>query len=71
MPSGQIYLAGCLNLIRELADKAFTHNYFWDPAHQNVAGNEIAGQHAKTAVQEAQDPRVPHNRHIRLAAADG
>jgi ribonuclease HI len=41
MPSGQVYLAGCLDLIRKLAEKGIRTEIRWIPAHRGVAGNEI------------------------------
>ena len=69
MPSGQVYLAGCLDLIRRLGDKGICTELRWIPAHQGVIGNEIVDQHAKEAAREPDGPQNPHNRHIRLAAA--
>ncbi|KAJ6168289.1 reverse transcriptase [Penicillium chrysogenum] len=69
MPSGQVYLAGCLDLIRQLGAKGVQTELRWIPAHQGVIGNEIADQHAKEAAQELEGPQNPRNRYIRLAAA--
>ena len=52
MPSGQVYLAGCLNSIRRLADRDIRTELRWIPAHKGVIGNEIADQHSKAAAQE-------------------
>ncbi|KAJ5303938.1 uncharacterized protein N7443_003598 [Penicillium atrosanguineum] len=49
MPSGHVYLAGCLELIRQLADKGIRTELRWIPAHQGVIGNEIVDQQAKEA----------------------
>lgn len=69
MPSGQVYLAGCLDLIHQLAERGIATELRWIPAHQGVLGNEIVDQHAKEAAQKPDDSQNPHNRHIRLAAA--
>jgi ribonuclease HI len=69
MPSGQVYLAGCLDLIRQLGAKGIPTELRWIPAHQGVIGNELADQHAKEAAQEPQGLENPHNRYIHLAAA--
>ena len=34
MPSGQVYLAGCLGLIQRLGDKCIRTKLQWIPAHQ-------------------------------------
>lgn len=49
MPSGQVYLAGCLDLIRQLVKKGIRTELRWTPAHQGVVGNEIVDRHAKEA----------------------
>jgi len=69
MPSGQIYLAGCLNLIRQLANKRIRTELRWIPAHQGVVGNEIVDGYAKEAAQGPEEPRNSLNRYICLAAA--
>ncbi|KAJ5144461.1 reverse transcriptase [Penicillium atrosanguineum] len=69
MPSGQVYLAGCLDLIWRLSGRGIRTELRWIPAHQGVIGNEIVDQHAKEAAREPDGPQNPHNRHIRLAAA--
>ncbi|KAJ5111866.1 zinc knuckle domain protein [Penicillium alfredii] len=69
MPSGQVYLIGCLDLIRRLAERGIKTELRWIPAHQGVLGNEIVDQHAKEAAQAPDDPQNPLNRYIRLAAA--
>ena len=69
MPSGQVYLEGCLDLIRRLAGRGSWTELRWIPAHQEVIGNEIVDQHAKEAAREPERPQNPHSRHIRLAAA--
>ena len=69
MPSGQIYLIGCLDLIRQLAERGIRTELRWIPAHQGVLGNETVDQHAKDAAQKPDDPQNSHNRYIRLAAA--
>jgi ribonuclease HI len=69
MPSGQIYLEGCLGLIRRHAANGIQTELRWIPAHQGVAGNELVDQHAKEAALEPQGPQKPDNRYIRLAAA--
>ncbi|KAJ5799044.1 uncharacterized protein N7503_006549 [Penicillium pulvis] len=69
MPSGQVYLVGCLDLIRQLANKGIRTELRWIPAHQGVAGNEIVDTHAKEAAQRLEEPRNSLNRSICLAAA--
>ncbi|KAJ5826657.1 hypothetical protein N7447_003420 [Penicillium robsamsonii] len=69
MPSGQVYLAGCLDLIRQLAEQGIRTKLRWIPAHQGVLGIEIVDQHTKEAAQGPDEPQNPHNRYIRLAAA--
>ena len=69
MPSGQVYLAGCLDLIRRLTGRGICTELRWIPAHQGVIGNEIVDQHAKEAAQKPEGPQNPLNRYIRLAAA--
>ncbi|KAJ5117510.1 zinc knuckle domain protein [Penicillium atrosanguineum] len=69
MPSGQVYLAGCLELIRQLSDKGIRTELRWIPAHQGVIGNEIVDQHAKEAAQKPDGLLNPDNRYVHLAAA--
>ncbi|KAJ5543315.1 zinc knuckle domain protein [Penicillium sp. DV-2018c] len=69
MPSGQVYLSGCLDSIQQLADKGIWTELRWIPAHQGVIGNEIADHHAKDAAEGPEGPHIPLNRGIRLAAA--
>jgi ribonuclease HI len=69
MPSGQVYLEGCLDLIRRHAANGIRTELRWIPAHQGVAGNELVDRHAKDAALEPQEPQKPENRYIRLAAA--
>lgn len=69
MPSGQVYLAGSLDLIQQLAARGIQTELRWIPAHQGVIGNEVVDRHAKEAAQEPKGPQNPHNRNIRLAAA--
>ena len=69
MPSGQVFLAGCLDLIRRLAGRGIRTELRWIPAHQGVIGNDIVDQHAKEAPQEPEGPQNPFNRYLRLAAA--
>ncbi|KAJ5111870.1 reverse transcriptase [Penicillium alfredii] len=69
MPSGQIYLIGCLDLIRQLVERGIQTELRWIPAHQEVLGNETVDQHAKDAAQKPDNPQNPPNRYIRLAAA--
>ncbi|OKP14126.1 hypothetical protein PENSUB_181 [Penicillium subrubescens] len=69
MPSGQVYLEGCLDLIRQHAANGIQTELRWIPAHQGVAGNEIVDRHAKEAALEPQGPQNPDNRYVRLAAA--
>jgi ribonuclease HI len=69
MLSGQVYLAGCLNLIRRLATRGIGTEFRWIPAHEEVIGNEIVDQHAKDAAQEPVGLQNPLNRCFRLATA--
>jgi ribonuclease HI len=69
MASGQVYLEGCLDLIRRHAANGIRTELRWIPAHQGVAGNELVDRHAKEAALEPQGPEKPDNRYIRLAAA--
>jgi ribonuclease HI len=69
IPSGQVYLEGCLDLIRQHAANGIRTELRWIPAHQGVAGNELVDRHAKEAALEPQGPQKPDNRYIRLAAA--
>ncbi|KUL81386.1 hypothetical protein ZTR_09863 [Talaromyces verruculosus] len=69
MPSRQIYLEGCLNLIRRHEANGKRTELRWIPAHQGEAGNELADQRAKEAAQEPQGLQNTNNRCIRLAAA--
>ncbi|KAJ5346921.1 uncharacterized protein N7506_000174 [Penicillium brevicompactum] len=69
MPSGQVYLAGCLGLIQRLAGRDVRIELRWIRAHQGVIGNEIVYQHAKEAAQEPDGPQNPLNRGTCLAAA--
>ncbi|KAI1829105.1 hypothetical protein CBS147337_10097 [Penicillium roqueforti] len=63
MPSGQVYLVGCLDLTRQLANKGIRTELRWIPAHQGVAGNEIADGHAKKAAQGPEEPLNSFNRY--------
>lgn len=47
MPSGQIYLEGCLDLIRRHEANGNRTELRWIPAHQGVAGNELVDRHAR------------------------
>ncbi|KAJ5742391.1 uncharacterized protein N7511_011410 [Penicillium nucicola] len=67
--SRQVYLAGCHDLIQQLAGMGVRIEPRWIPAHQGVIGNEIVDQHAKEAAQEPEGPQNPLNRGICLAAA--
>lgn len=69
MPSGQVYLEGCLNLIKRHAAYGIRTELRWIPAHQGVLGNELVDRHAKEAAQELEGSQNPNNRYIRLAAA--
>jgi hypothetical protein len=69
LPSGQVYLEGCLDLIRRHAANGNRTQLRWIPAHQGVAGNELVDRHAKEAAQEPEGSQIPNNRYIRLAAA--
>ncbi|KAJ5159354.1 zinc knuckle domain protein [Penicillium coprophilum] len=67
MPSGQIYLEGCLQSLERLTNQGVQVELRWIPAHEGIPGNEIADIFAKTAAT-TQEPNH-HNRFIRLAAA--
>jgi Ribonuclease HI len=70
MPSGQIYLEGCLRILEWCAGK-IQIEIRWVPAHEGILGNETADMLAKEAatakVNHDQDHN--HNSYIRLAAA--
>ncbi|KAJ5159355.1 reverse transcriptase [Penicillium coprophilum] len=68
MPSGQVYLEGCLRLLEWCSTQnKIQVELRWIPAHEGIPGNEIADMLAKTAAT-TQEPNH-HNRFIRLAAA--
>lgn len=69
MPSGQVYLEGCLDLIRRHIANGIRTELRWILAHQGVASNELVDRHAKEAALEPQGPQKPDNRYVRLAAA--
>ena len=69
MPSGQIYLAGCLEQTQRLAAKGIRTELRWIPAHQGIAGNETVDWHAKESAQGPEGSQNSRNRYIRLAAA--
>lgn len=69
MPSGQVYLVGCMDLIRQLANRGIRTELRWIPAHQGVLGNDTVDGHAKEAAQGPENPQNPLNRYVRLAAA--
>jgi ribonuclease HI len=69
MPSGQIYLSGCLDALRWLTDRGIAVEFRWIPAHQGVPGNETVDRHAKDAAQADFCSQNIDNRYIRLAAA--
>lgn len=66
MPSGQVYLEGCLRLLEWCAKKEIQVELRWIPAHEGISGNESADLCAKKAATTANHE---HNRYIRLAAA--
>lgn len=51
MPSRQVYLTGCLDLIRQLAERGVRTELRWILARPGVLGNEIVDRHAKEAAQ--------------------
>lgn len=59
MPSGLVCLAGCLDLIRRLADRGIRIELRWIPAHQGVVSNEIVNQYTKEAAQEPEGALTP------------
>jgi ribonuclease HI len=63
MPSGQVYLEGCIQRLQHLPNVEFR----WIPAHEGIHGNEMVDGHAKEAAQ-SENPST-HDRHIRLASA--
>ncbi|KAJ5393043.1 hypothetical protein N7465_012017 [Penicillium sp. CMV-2018d] len=67
MPSGQVYLEGCLRLLEWCAKKEIQVELRWIPAHEGIPGNESADLSAKTAATNQDTSK--HNRLIRLAAA--
>jgi ribonuclease HI len=69
MPSGQVYLSGCLDALRWVADRGIKVEFRWIPAHQGVPGNEAVDQHAKDAAQADFCSQNSDNRYTRLAAA--
>lgn len=69
MPSGQVYLTGCLDLINWLAARRIGVEFHWIPAHQGILGNETVDQNAENAAQEEICSQIDNNRYIRLAAA--
>ncbi|KAJ5660660.1 reverse transcriptase [Penicillium longicatenatum] len=66
MPSGQVYLRGCIQSLQQLNDQGIHVEFRWIPAHQGIPGNELVDQHAK---QAAKAEPGPHDRHIKLDAA--
>lgn len=52
MPSGQVYLTGCLDLINWLAARRIGVEFHWIPAHEGILGNETVDQNAENAAQE-------------------
>ncbi|KAJ5337518.1 hypothetical protein MYU51_020339 [Penicillium brevicompactum] len=68
MPSGQVYMAGCLDLIHQFAERGIRTELRWNSGHQGVLGNEIVDKHANEAAQEPDEIQNPHNLYIRLAA---
>lgn len=68
MPSGQVYLEGCLRLLEWSDSEGIQVELRWIPAHEGVPGNEIADMLAKTAATTTQEANQ-YNRFIRLAAA--
>jgi ribonuclease HI len=66
MPSGQIYLAGCLDLLEWLNTKGVSVEFYWIPAHQGIHGNETVDQHAKDAAQEEMRPADDTHTHNSL-----
>ncbi|CRL26609.1 Polynucleotidyl transferase, ribonuclease H fold [Penicillium camemberti] len=76
MPSGQIYLEGCLCLLEWCAGKIQVE-LRWIPEHEDIPGNETADTLAKEAATTQETDihyintgtDINHNRYIRLAAA--
>ena len=67
MPSGQIYLCGCNNLLQQLGNQGIDVEFRWIPAHEGIAGNERVDGYAKEAAKC--ETLSPHDRKIRLASA--
>lgn len=68
MPSGQVYLEGCLDLIRRHAANSIRTELRRIPALQGVAGNELVDRHAKEAALEQQGPGKLDNQYICVTA---
>ena len=69
MPSGQVFLRGCVDRLQELEDRGAVVQFRWTPAHQGIPGNEIADSQAKQAAQADISPSEPNNLYIQLASA--
>jgi ribonuclease HI len=69
MPSGQIYLRGCIQNLQSLKNQGIQVELRWIPAHQGIPGNELVDEHAKQAATAETDAPGVHDRHIKLAAA--
>ncbi|KAJ5639863.1 uncharacterized protein N7484_007725 [Penicillium longicatenatum] len=67
MPSGQVYLRGCVQSLQHLHKQGIRVEFRWIPAHQGIPGNELVDEHAKQAAKA--EIAGPHDRNIKLAAA--
>jgi ribonuclease HI len=67
MPSGQVYLRGCIQNLQLLNNQGIRVEFRWIPAHQGIPGNELVDEHAKQAAKA--ETAGPYDRHIKLAAA--
>ncbi|KAJ5655622.1 hypothetical protein N7507_007572 [Penicillium longicatenatum] len=67
MPSGQVYLRGCVQSLQNLHNQGIHVEFRWIPAHQGIPGNELVDEHAKQAAKA--ETAGPYDRNIKLAAA--
>lgn len=76
MPSGQVYLEGCLRLLEWCSrENKIQVELRWIPGHEGIPGNETADMLAKEAATTKDinihhtNTSIDHKRYIRLAAA--